>query len=143
MNDRSIIDAQTIMNAKLVLHACACQLSLLAKCSANSICQSSTVDADGLSSSLATPSMAQWLVTAWLTHHGWRAQFYEDVCLVDQRFVIDDALRIREVLKGAVRDGSPLRVASFVRLQCGEGLEQLAPADFAGEVKQAVQAAAG
>lgn len=46
--------------------------------------------------------------------------------LLDQPFLLDPALSVRLVLqRQAERDGSPLHVAAFLRLQCGEGLQQL------------------
>ena len=67
-------------------------------------------------------------------------QYYEEVCFLEQRFVMDDALQIGQLLKS--HKPAPLRIASYVRLQCGEGLEETAASDFASEVAQAVQGSA-
>ena len=66
-------------------------------------------------------------------------QFYEEVCLLEQRFVMDDTQRIRDVLKAcSVADGT-LGIPTFIRLQCGEGVESQPPVDFAAEVAQAAE----
>jgi elongation factor Ts len=61
-------------------------------------------------------------------------KFYEEVCLLDQVFVIDNETKIRKVLEQAAKDlGAPVRVAGFVRYQLGEGVERK-DSDFAAEV---------
>jgi translation elongation factor EF-Ts len=65
------------------------------------------------------------------------------VCLLDQKFLLDDALSVSQLLQqrakallggGAAAGG--LRVAGFVRVQVGEGLEQQAAKSFADEVAE-------
>ncbi len=66
-------------------------------------------------------------------------QFYEDNCLLEQRYVKDDAKKIQEVLKDvskAIR--ADLQIQDFVRFQCGEGLEN-EQSSFADDVAQALQ----
>ena len=61
-------------------------------------------------------------------------KFYEDQCLLEQKYVKDDTKTVREVLTDAVaRIGENIRVRRFVRFVVGEGLEKK-NTDFASEV---------
>jgi elongation factor Ts len=61
-------------------------------------------------------------------------KFYEEVCLLEQIFVIDGETKIRKVLEDAAKDlGAPVTLAGFVRFQIGEGVER-EEKDFAEEV---------
>jgi elongation factor Ts len=61
-------------------------------------------------------------------------KFYEEAVLLDQVFVIDNETRIAKVVEAAAKTaGAPIRVAGFVRLALGEGVEK-PPTDFAAEV---------
>ncbi len=61
-------------------------------------------------------------------------KFYEDYCLLEQKFVKDDSLTIEGVVKAAIaKIGENIRVRRFVRFELGEGLEKKAN-DFAAEV---------
>jgi elongation factor Ts len=52
------------------------------------------------------------------------AKWHEEVCLLDQRFLLDDAVTVREaVARFGKTVGAPaLRVGGYVRVQLGEGL---------------------
>jgi elongation factor Ts len=51
------------------------------------------------------------------------AKFYEDVCLLEQAFVMDPQTKISALLEAASRDlGSPLQVRRFIRYALGEGV---------------------
>ncbi len=66
-------------------------------------------------------------------------QFYEDNCLLEQRYVKDDAKKIQEVLKDAGKAvGADVQIQGFVRFQCGEGLES-EQSSFADDVAHALQ----
>lgn len=61
-------------------------------------------------------------------------KFYEDVCLLEQIFVMDAETKISKVVENEARTiGSPVKLAGFVRFQLGEGIEKEAT-DFAAEV---------
>jgi elongation factor Ts len=61
-------------------------------------------------------------------------KFYEEAVLLDQVFVIDNETRVSKVVEAAAKQaGSPIRVAGFVRLALGEGVDK-PPSDFAAEV---------
>jgi len=61
-------------------------------------------------------------------------KFYEEAVLLDQIFVIDGETRIAKVVEAAAKEaGAPIRLAGFVRLALGEGVEK-PPSDFAAEV---------
>jgi elongation factor Ts len=61
-------------------------------------------------------------------------KFYEEVCLLEQVFVIDGETKIAKVLENAAKEvGAPVAIAGFVRLQLGEGVER-EEQDFAAEV---------
>ncbi|WP_193370566.1 translation elongation factor Ts [Pelagibius marinus] len=61
-------------------------------------------------------------------------KFYEEVCLLEQVFVIDGENKVSKVLEAAAKDvGAPVSIAGFVRFQLGEGVER-EEQDFAAEV---------
>ena len=64
-------------------------------------------------------------------------KFYEEVCLLEQTFVIDGESKVREVLEDAAKDfGVPAAVRGFARIALGEGIEKK-DEDFATEVAAA------
>lgn len=64
-------------------------------------------------------------------------KYYEDVCLVDQTFVIDGESKVSAVLERAGKElGAPVRIAAFQRFLLGEGIEK-ERGDFAAEVAAA------
>lgn len=68
-------------------------------------------------------------------------KFYEEVCLLEQVFVIDGETKISALLEKAAKDvGAPVKLSAYARVQLGEGIEKEAE-DFAAEV--AKTAAAG
>ncbi len=61
-------------------------------------------------------------------------KFYEDVCLLDQVYVIDGESRVSKVLEDATKDlGAPVTIKAFSRFALGEGIEKKEE-DFAAEV---------
>jgi elongation factor Ts len=61
-------------------------------------------------------------------------KFYEEVVLLEQLYVIDGESRVKAALDKAGKDaGAPIRVAGFLRLVLGEGVER-EQKDFAAEV---------
>jgi len=61
-------------------------------------------------------------------------KFYEDVCLLEQTFVIDGETKVEKVLVSAAKDaGGPIQVANFGLFVLGEGIEKKEE-DFAAEV---------
>ena len=67
-------------------------------------------------------------------------QFYEDKCLVDQTFIMDDKRQVRDELRDlSQRIKIPIIITGFVRLQVGEGLENEAKRDFATEVNETLR----
>ena len=61
-------------------------------------------------------------------------KYYEEVCLLDQVFVIDGESKVSKAVEALASDaGAPVKVAGFVRFQLGEGIEK-AESDFAAEV---------
>ena len=57
-------------------------------------------------------------------------KYFEEVCLLEQTFVIDGETKVSKAVEAA---GSDIKVAGFVRFQIGEGIEK-EEADFAAEV---------
>jgi len=64
-------------------------------------------------------------------------KFYEETVLLDQIFVSSDAdgkSRVSKIVEDAAKaSGVPIKLAGFVRMQLGEGVDK-PPSDFAGEV---------
>ena len=65
---------------------------------------------------------------------GRMSKFYEEVCLLEQKFVKDDKRTVRQVVTDAVaKIGENIKVRRFSRFVLGEGLEKKKD-DFAAEV---------
>jgi elongation factor Ts len=61
-------------------------------------------------------------------------KYYEEVCLLDQTFVIDGESKVSKAVEAAAADvGAPLKITAFARVQLGEGIEK-EESDFAAEV---------
>ncbi len=61
-------------------------------------------------------------------------KFYEEVCMLDQVFVIDGQSKVREAIEQAGKDvGGPVKITGFLRYRLGEGIER-EESDFAAEV---------
>jgi elongation factor Ts len=61
-------------------------------------------------------------------------KYYEEVCLLEQVYVIDGETKVSKVVEAAAKDvGAPVAIAAFVRFQLGEGVER-EEQDFAAEV---------
>lgn len=64
-------------------------------------------------------------------------KFYEEICLLDQTFVMDGETKISDLLKNAEKEvGAPVTLAAYERFQLGEGIE-VEEEDFAAEVAKA------
>lgn len=71
---------------------------------------------------------------------GRMGKFYEEVCLLDQKFVKDDSKTIDALLKAAIGTiGENIKIRRFARFVMGEGLEKKQN-DFAAEVAAAAGA---
>lgn len=65
-------------------------------------------------------------------------KFYEEVCLLDQVFIMDGERKISKVVENAAKDvGAPVALTGYVRFQLGEGIEK-EETDFAAEVAAVV-----
>lgn len=65
-------------------------------------------------------------------------KFYEEVCLLDQNFIMDDKKKISDLLKSFEKEnGSSVEIADYVLYVLGEGLEKN-ETNFADEVNSIV-----
>lgn len=65
-------------------------------------------------------------------------KFYEEVCLLDQIFVMDGETKISALLEKAGKEmGAPVALTGYARIQLGEGIEK-EETDFAAEVAKVV-----
>jgi elongation factor Ts len=61
-------------------------------------------------------------------------KWFEEVCLLDQKFIKDDSKTINDLAGAAIaRIGENIQVRRFARFELGEGLEKKTN-DFAAEV---------
>jgi elongation factor Ts len=61
-------------------------------------------------------------------------KFYQEVCLTKQAFVMNPDQSVEQAIEEAAKDiGAPVKIAAFVRLAVGEGIEKKEE-DFAAEV---------
>lgn len=64
-------------------------------------------------------------------------KFYEEVCLLEQKYLLDDSQKVAAAVKAAgAKLGVQLKVAGMLRVQVGEGLQSAAAKDFAAEVAE-------
>ena len=65
-------------------------------------------------------------------------KYYEEVCLLDQVFIMDGETKISALLEKAAKDaGAPIKLTGFARYALGEGIEK-EETDFAAEVASVV-----
>jgi elongation factor Ts len=65
-------------------------------------------------------------------------KYFEEICLVEQKFVIDGETRIADVIKGAEKDiGASVKLTGYLRFVLGDGIEK-EEEDFAAEVAKTV-----
>ncbi|SDE79134.1 translation elongation factor Ts [Rhodospira trueperi] len=63
-------------------------------------------------------------------------KYYEEICLLDQTYVMDNETKVAKVVEAAAKDiGAPVTLSAFVRFNLGEGIEK-EEKDFAEEVAQ-------
>jgi len=61
-------------------------------------------------------------------------KYYEEVVLLEQLYVVDNESRVKSVVEAAAKSiGAPVKLAGFVRMALGEGVER-EQKDFAAEV---------
>ena len=70
-------------------------------------------------------------------------KFFEEICLIDQPFVKDPNLTVKDLIaQKQAKIGEKIDVRRFVRYQLGEGIEKR-PDDFAAEVAAAQMGSQG
>ena len=68
---------------------------------------------------------------------GRMSKFYEEICLLDQKYIKDDKKSIDQLVKETVAGiGENIRIRRFVRYEVGEGIDKKS-GDFAAEVAAA------
>ena len=61
-------------------------------------------------------------------------KYFEEICLLDQKSVIDGETKIADVVANAAKDaGADIKLTDYARFQLGEGIEK-EEEDFAAEV---------
>ena len=66
-------------------------------------------------------------------------KYYEEVCLLDQVFVLDQESKVAKVVENLGKElGTPVKLTGFARFALGEGIEK-EESDFAAEVAAAAQ----
>ena len=69
-------------------------------------------------------------------------KYYEDVVLLEQLYAIDGESRVKQVIEKAAKElGAPIKIAGFIRMALGEGIQK-EEKDFAAEVAAAAQLSA-
>ena len=52
-------------------------------------------------------------------------KFYEEICLLEQPFVMDGKLKVQQVIDATAKEiGAPIELTAFRRMMLGEGLEK-------------------
>mmetsp|Transcript_14004 Transcript_14004/g.16959 ORF Transcript_14004/g.16959 Transcript_14004/m.16959 type:complete len:367 (-) Transcript_14004:155-1255(-) len=69
-------------------------------------------------------------------------KYYEQVCFVDQKFVMDDKKKVQAVINDVGKKaGCKLEMKTYLRVMCGEGIEKEVK-DFSAEVAETVKGTA-
>ena len=69
-------------------------------------------------------------------------KFYDEVCLLEQPFVMDDRRRVSDIVQEISKKiGLDLSLSHFLRIQVGEGMSQDPKKDFASEVADTLASA--
>jgi elongation factor Ts len=69
-------------------------------------------------------------------------KFYDEVCLLEQPFVMDDKRRVSEIVQETAKKiGLDLSLSNFLRIQVGEGMSHDPKKDFASEVADTLASA--
>ncbi|KAF2537525.1 hypothetical protein F2Q68_00020921 [Brassica cretica] len=57
-------------------------------------------------------------------------KYFEDVALMEQKFIVNDSINIKTLVDNLSKEvGSPVKVADFLRVEVGEGIERLEASD--------------
>ena len=65
-------------------------------------------------------------------------KFYEEVCLLEQLYVIDGESKVSDIIAQAGKElGAEITITGFARFKLGEGIEKEEGPDFASEVAAA------
>ncbi|KAL0711921.1 hypothetical protein Bca4012_018899 [Brassica carinata] len=57
-------------------------------------------------------------------------KYYEEVALMEQKFIVNDAINIKTLVDNLSKEmGSPVKIANFLRVEVGEGIERLEASD--------------
>ena len=65
---------------------------------------------------------------------GKMGKYYKENCLIEQQYVIDGDLTVGKYVESVAKAiGAPVKIASYVRFEKGEGIEKRVD-DFAAEV---------
>ncbi|KAJ7971260.1 Elongation factor Ts, mitochondrial [Quillaja saponaria] len=66
-------------------------------------------------------------------------KYFEEVVLLEQKFIINDAMSVKMVLDNLSKDvGSPVKIGNFFRMEVGEGIRRLEASDGTAPIAQAV-----
>ncbi|CAN6700375.1 unnamed protein product [Malus baccata var. baccata] len=66
-------------------------------------------------------------------------KYYEEVVLMEQKFIMDDTITIKKLLENLSKEvGSPVKIESFFRMEVGEGIQRLEASSTSEHVAQAV-----
>lgn len=66
-------------------------------------------------------------------------KFYEEVVLLEQKFVVNDTISVQTLLNNLSKEvGSPVSIGSFLRMEVGEGIQRLEASSASEVVAQAV-----
>lgn len=66
-------------------------------------------------------------------------KYFEDVVLMEQKFVMNDAINVKTILDNLSKEvGSPVKIRSFFRMEVGEGIQRLEESSASEPVAEAV-----
>ncbi|KAL8170653.1 hypothetical protein V2J09_022457, partial [Rumex salicifolius] len=65
-------------------------------------------------------------------------KYYEEVALMEQKFVVNDTLNVKTLLSNLSKEvGSPVTIGNFLRVEVGEGIQRLEASNDSEPVAQA------
>ncbi|CAI9089323.1 OLC1v1023881C1 [Oldenlandia corymbosa var. corymbosa] len=121
-NQNASLDALERVGSELAMHVVAAKPVFLTKdlVSAEALAKEREI----LKSQAESTGKSQMAIEKMV--EGRLRKYYEEVVLMEQKFIVNDALNVKTLLNNLSEEvGTPVRIGSFLRVEVGEGLQRL------------------
>ncbi|CAI9088984.1 OLC1v1023461C4 [Oldenlandia corymbosa var. corymbosa] len=120
-NQNASLDALERVGSELAMHVVAAKPVFLTKdlVSAEALAKEREI----LKSQAESTGKSQMAIEKMV--EGRLRKYYEEVVLMEQKFIVNDALNVKTLLNNLSEEvGTPVRIGSFLRVEVGEGLQR-------------------